>query len=300
MVNWTMGQVIVTVILALCAIGTLTYTSLPGSVEPINASSYAIFRGMGQFNSDHIVVPIEWKNFGGQPALVMQPKLTLKFKNGTIVNYELAGEFNSRSPDETGYVGESFILKQAFVVDPHSITPTILVFHVVNWYDENKSFTFRNEAGEITSVNIKYYYISYWDLLKTRESNETTKFLMNITFRDWVKEIKVNGDWRWDMDATELAKNEDSWFPFTLPSHLLISVLILVSIIILIIALYVRYSEELDRLKHERDGLRKDLEHSENINKLKDDEISFLRCRFCQHYEKSASIEPSADEEKEG
>ena len=96
------------------------------------------------------------------------------------------------------------------------------------------------------------------------------------------------------MDTTELAKNEESWFPLVLSSHLLILVLII--ILMSIIVLYVQRREELDRLKRERDGLRKDLEHSKNINKLKDDEISFLRCRFCQFAKKSASIEPSDDE----
>ncbi|MBE9594605.1 MAG: hypothetical protein IMF19_14130, partial [Proteobacteria bacterium] len=47
----------------------------PGEVRPLPPSGFFVVRGIYEYNSDHIVFPIDWENTGAKATLIMHPKL---------------------------------------------------------------------------------------------------------------------------------------------------------------------------------------------------------------------------------
>jgi hypothetical protein len=216
--EWIIGG-----IATLIAIITLLYTTLPGDVKPLEPSSFAIIQGIGNFQSDHIIVPIEWVNHGGQQALVRPTQLTLT-NNRTRLIFVLAGEFVGRSSNEPGHMGEYYILKQAFVVAPHAITPTTMVFHIKDWYtDKNRTrgsaFTFKNNTStseDHYDVSIDFSYVSYLDILGRhldQSASEKNIPLFRLYARNWTRLLNYN-DYRWDASSTDLNIQNKSFWPF--------------------------------------------------------------------------------------
>jgi hypothetical protein len=64
----TLGRV-ATFLIVIGAIYAVFHVFPPGNADPLQPSSYGIVRGMSHFSSDHIIIPIEWRNSGGQPTL---------------------------------------------------------------------------------------------------------------------------------------------------------------------------------------------------------------------------------------
>lgn len=110
------------------------------TAEPLAISSYSIVRGLGSFPSDHLIVPIEWVNEGGRPALVRQPILILKEKTrNRILYFFVAGQFPELS--ESG-VKNAYKRNQSFLIESHSAKVLTLVFHIENWWKEDDSSTY--------------------------------------------------------------------------------------------------------------------------------------------------------------
>lgn len=207
--EWILG-----LLATLIATYTLFYTILPGDVAPLEPSSFAIIRGMGHFQSDHIVIPIEWKNSGGQQELVRPTKLTL-VNNTTTLRFELAGEFLGNSSNEPGRISGYSTLKQAFVLSPHSITPVTMVFHINDWWtDKNttkgRAFTFQNNTSRnITSYNVSidYSYAYFIDIpftgLKEHIIKKSAVPLFKLLIRPWFRSLDYE-TYRWDASSTEL------------------------------------------------------------------------------------------------
>jgi hypothetical protein len=138
---------------------TLWFNLSPGNVRALKPSGYCIIREIDSFPSDHIVLPLEWENTGGRLALVRHPYLVLRElgpdgkETGNKYHFFLAGDYPDVSSNS---FAERYSIKQSFILDPHSISPKVLVFHIENWWNESKSndlYKFRFTGG----VNYRVY-----------------------------------------------------------------------------------------------------------------------------------------------
>jgi hypothetical protein len=193
----------------------------PGNAEPLLPSSYAIARGMGHFQSDHIIIPIEWRNSGGQPALIRNIKLFMfnitdpssNLSDKPELTYELAGEFAENYSGNIGHVGASYTLKQAYVIDPNTITPTIMVFHINNWWVPKNAFQFK-KCGIKYKILLNYTYLSFGDLLGLEESRPCNRTIISeMPIKGYTVDLDLDNN-NWDSYSTYVSTRTKSWLQF--------------------------------------------------------------------------------------
>jgi hypothetical protein len=134
---------------------TLTESFYPGDVNPIEPSGYAIIRGIPPHPSDHIILPLTWENEGGKPALISQLRLVLNnLDNDSSMTFLLAGEY----PDiASKYFNEPYVIKDSFIIAPHSVLSKVFVFHNDQWWNSSSDFyTYRLHSRENYSVDLIY------------------------------------------------------------------------------------------------------------------------------------------------
>lgn len=156
---------------------TIYWSTSLGEVTPLEPSGYAIVRGVdpsfegepkpgegvgvGPWPSDHIVLPIEWKNSSGSSALVRDPVLVFSevgqneaSTNGEI-RFFLVGELPEISPTVLNNINEKpYTFTNTIALEPHSVSQTFLVFRVEDWDDENNCFRFHQ--GQKFSVTMEF------------------------------------------------------------------------------------------------------------------------------------------------
>ena len=136
---------------------TLWYQLCGPRVTLYEPTGYAIIRGLYSFPSDHIVLPLEWENSGGQTAVVRHPYLKLhNVQSGQDLIFGLAGEYAEISTevfkDRYGYK-----IKRSFLLEPHAVSLRVLVFHISDWWDDkNENYDFRFLGGDCCDVSIGY------------------------------------------------------------------------------------------------------------------------------------------------
>ena len=193
----------------------------PGNAEPLLPSSYAIVRGMGNFHSDHIIIPIEWRNSGGQPALIRNINLfmfNITYPSSNLsdkpeLTYELAGEFTDNNSGNIGHVGASYTLKQAYVIDPNTITPTFMVFHVHDWWDPKNKFKF-NKTGIKYKILLNYSCSSFGDLFGLEESCSFNRTIISeMTIKSYTVDLDLDNN-NWDSYSTYASTRTKSWWQF--------------------------------------------------------------------------------------
>lgn len=148
-------------ILALCiAIFLLVRDISPGKVAPLEPSGYAIVRGFAPIPSDHLVLPLEWQNSGGKSVLVRNPHLILREldsddeETGTSYRFTMEGEFPEIS--SKAFSGPHSIAR-SFILDPHSLSLKVQIFHIENWWDEEGNlYDFRFKSGERYRVYVGF------------------------------------------------------------------------------------------------------------------------------------------------
>lgn len=130
---------------------TVSYYSDSGETTLLPPSGYAIIRGIRHFRSDHLVLPMEWKNTSGQSVLIRHPTLILREKDSQggesdrELEFPLAGEYQNISDFE---FEKNFVIKRSFILETHSISLRTFVFHIEKWWDENSdNYDFRFLPG---------------------------------------------------------------------------------------------------------------------------------------------------------
>ena len=200
----------VTMLLAIIGAGPVLWDLIsPREVCPIPPSGYSIIRGMESlsFPSDHIVLPIDWEYTGGTPAVITHPYLVFREiddngnETGTVYNFSMAGVY----PDISPYSFEKrYIIKESFILDPHAITSTVIVFHIEPWWDPENDFyyNFRFKKGQKYSV-----YINFKKDLKPIP--EDILIIEYLYIPDRVDDLRYDrgwGDW-WDWFRIEYQKD---------------------------------------------------------------------------------------------
>ncbi len=155
------GDLIALLALAVSALSlffTLFWNSPIGVVSPLEPSGFAVMRGIGTeqgigpFSSDHLVLPMQWKNASGRPVVVQRPELHLHTirkgnKSKKPLVFTLAGEY----PDiSTGSFCERYSHNNSLLIEPHSVSINTLVFHHIDYWTKDFSFFFtKGEEYEV-------------------------------------------------------------------------------------------------------------------------------------------------------
>lgn len=131
-----------------------------GEVYPMAPPAVAFIRGMPGFgeDSDHLVLPIQWRNTKKTSEITRPKELILErtINNSTKeIHFPIAGEYPNISNKAFGDV---YTLKQSFVLPLDSITDTTLVFHIENWWDTTNDsiHDFRFHSGESNKIFIVF------------------------------------------------------------------------------------------------------------------------------------------------
>jgi hypothetical protein len=185
--------------IALCALlvslATLAFTlywnSPIGDVAPLEPAGYAVIRGLvveqgiGSFPSDHLVLPMQWKNTSGRPTIIQRPELILRKVGGVVdceteLTFTLAGAY----PDiSTESFSRRYSHNNSFLVEPHSVSLNTLVFHIKSFWEEEGSH-FRFDSTDEFRVHIRYVKNSGLGniakkVLKSYADGERTELLAN-------------------------------------------------------------------------------------------------------------------------
>uniref|UniRef100_A0A7V4TEM9 Uncharacterized protein n=1 Tax=Candidatus Caldatribacterium saccharofermentans TaxID=1454753 RepID=A0A7V4TEM9_9BACT len=172
----------------------------PGRVEPLKPSGYSVIREIDPFPSDHLVLPIEWNNTGARRVVVRQPELILYEldssgrENGNVYRFPVAGEYPDVSHES---FAKLYTIKQAFVLEPRSITTKVLVFHIEKWWDESNPRTYRFRFTKRERFNV---YISFKTGLKEQPRVKLLEMDMPPTV-DRLDRNSSEGYW-WDFWPT--------------------------------------------------------------------------------------------------
>lgn len=137
----------------------------PGEVRPLPPSGFFVVRGIYEYNSDHIVFPIDWENTGAKATLIMHPKLILRELDDNCYEtkkesiFPMAGEYQEVS--DKIFREELYNLKESLIIAPRTITPTMMVFHVEDFWnyttETSQNFSFFSEKKDKNySVYLKF------------------------------------------------------------------------------------------------------------------------------------------------
>ena len=158
-----------------------------------------------KFPSDHNILPIEFVNKKGPPAIVRQPILFLKessedftkpINGAPPITYYVAGHYPEIS-DPT--LQKPFIQSQAYLIGGHSAKQLNLIFHVEYWWDYEKhkdKYNYKFEANKSYVLKIRY-------LDKDNECYEADIGGMNTLGVNCFKP-------KWEMSAAEAEENKET------------------------------------------------------------------------------------------
>lgn len=175
----------------------------PGEVRPLPPSGFFVVRGIYVHNSDHIVFPIDWENTGAKATLIMHPKLILRElddncnETGNESIFPMAGEYQEVS--DKIFREELYNIKESLIIAPRTITPTMMVFHVEDFWnytnETSQNFSFFSEKKDKNySVYIKF----------NRELEPIPKVVLikHMNIPDYVDNLTYNNaegwyNWEW-------------------------------------------------------------------------------------------------------
>lgn len=128
----------------------------PGRVEVLPPAGIGLIRGLDPFPSDHLFIPLVWSNTGRRARLVRDIRLLLVPKeDGKELHFLLAGEYSEMSPRLIG--SELTTMRSAILLPPTSTVERILVFHILNWWDDKgEAYNFRFTPGESYEIFLLY------------------------------------------------------------------------------------------------------------------------------------------------
>ena len=194
--NWQTIFSFVSLIVMILMFLFATWDSIfPGEVRPLQPSGFVTIRGIDTFKSDHIVFPIDWENTGGKSVLIMHPKLVFReldhkgyeTENETI--FYMAGEYPEISKNA---FSEFYSIKESFIVDPHTITQTVIVFHIEEWWnytDENsQNFSF-------FSLKKDKKYSVYINYNRELEPKPEVMLIKYLDIPDYVDNLRYDRGW---------------------------------------------------------------------------------------------------------
>lgn len=207
-------------VVSLASVGFTLYWSSPiGEVRPLEPSGYAVIRGMdavqgiGPFPSDHLMLPMQWKNSSGRPTVIQKPSLVLTriskddSKESELI-FTLAGTYPDISTDS---FSKRYSHNNSFLVEPHSVSLNTMVFHIKSYWKE-EGFGFRFASDDEFKVSITYVKTSGLGkisqaLLRSFADGERTEVLAeSLKMHGSLDTLKLEGD--------TTRKKDDPWWDY--------------------------------------------------------------------------------------
>ena len=194
--NWqTIGTFCVVIIMIITLTITFWDRIAPGEVRPLQPSGFSVIRGIGAFDSDHIVFPIDWENTGGKSVLIMHPTLVLRkldhngyeTKNETI--FYMAGEYPEISNKA---FAEPYSIKESFILAPRTITQTVIVFHIEKWWNYTDE---TSENFSFFSLKKDENYSVYINFNRELEPMPGVMLIKYIDIPDYVDNLRYDRSW---------------------------------------------------------------------------------------------------------
>ena len=130
----------------------------PGEVRLLSAlPGYAVYRGVLSFPSDHLVIPITWRNSTNHPVVVSNPRLILTEagKKRTLFMYEEVPEISDTAIQHYRHTS-------SVVLQPQSVSIHIAVFGTEQRWDSKHAdyrFRFLRDTGNEPKAILEYLLI---------------------------------------------------------------------------------------------------------------------------------------------
>jgi hypothetical protein len=157
-----------------------------GVVEPLRPSAYCVARGLGPFDSDALVLAMEWRNARAEAVQVRQPYLIL----GSLGDHRasdrvdplnehrfvLVGTYPNLNAAEFSY---PYDRQTSFALETESISSRVLIFRPENYWDEEDprgESDFRFRSARDWSVRVGYQYSERGELVEP----ESVVYLFDI------------------------------------------------------------------------------------------------------------------------
>ena len=127
----------------------------PGDVRLLPPlAGYAVYRGVLSFPSDHLAIPMTWRNSTNHPVVVSDPRLHLseKGKTYTLLMYENLPEFSDTAIQH--YTHTNWM-----VLQPRSVSTHIGVFGTQQRWDKTHTdfrFRFLTDTGANPDATLEY------------------------------------------------------------------------------------------------------------------------------------------------
>ena len=164
----------------------------PGEVRLLPPlAGYAVYRGVLAFPSDHLAIPMTWRNSTNHPVVVSDPRLVLSEKGKThyLLMYEELPGFSDTAIQQ--YTHTNWM-----VLPPHSVSTHIGVFGTQQRWDKTHTdyrFRFRRDTGTDPEAALEY-------LLTDRSSfsRKSTVLIGPLPLYPGITEIQDHGyDFFW-------------------------------------------------------------------------------------------------------
>lgn len=136
-----------------------------GDASPASPSAYCVARGLGPYESDALVLAVDWRNTRREPVLVRNPYLIVS-KSKTReplaeANYlserklRMVGSYPTLNPTDFDFPHNR---QTSFVLGAQSMSPQVLIFRP-DLYDEPDGLKYRDfrlESGQEWQVFVGY------------------------------------------------------------------------------------------------------------------------------------------------
>jgi hypothetical protein len=141
----------------------------PGNIIIYKPTGYCIVRGYQEVDlqSDYIILPIVFENTGQGTKIIEKPTLELIELNGTNRRIKLIMAGFIEDLYRTS-VDNGFEVGFSINIPTKSTLQQFAVFHIDNWWDENKPefYSFQFKSGEKWEIRLSYYLqdkIIHWE-----------------------------------------------------------------------------------------------------------------------------------------
>jgi hypothetical protein len=159
---------------------------------------------VGLWPSDHLVVPLEWRNDTGSALLIQQPTLILHKINrsgqatGDQVNFFMINELADTNAGTLVNINkEPLTYSNTVYVQPHSIVRSVTLFRVEDWAGRNRCFRFHQ--GESYRVEIQYRRVPDAPIWHQNPKTETLiERLTMLESVNWLSPYGEGSSMGWD------------------------------------------------------------------------------------------------------
>jgi hypothetical protein len=155
-----------------------------GEVRPLPPPVFCIARGLGPFESDALVLAMDWRNGRTESVQVSQPYLVVSDGSDGLARsdderrtFVMVGSYPELDPSRFTY---PYDRRTAFVLEPNSVSTQALIFRPYGYDasegDEGRDFRFENGA---LSVGVGYQH-SKGGNLKPSPPNDENVFVLRV------------------------------------------------------------------------------------------------------------------------